>query len=358
MSLIALLQKSIKANGPMNMAEYMQFCLQHETYGYYIRSDPFGTKGDFTTAPEISQIFGELIGAWLATQWQQTGCAGAALVELGPGRGTLMADILRATRHAPGFHDSISVHMVETSPLLKKKQWATLAGKHAHLNWHDHISTIPKKPLLLVANEFFDALPIQQFLHSKEKGWQERVVTLNEKDQLAFSFIAAKPPALLKKCPVSDELYEYSPASMEVMQAICAHLAKYQGVALIIDYGYVRNALNNYHGDTLQAVKGHNFHEVLRDPGTADISAHVDFSALADTANSKGAKAYPPVSQGSLLLRLGGEIRLKTLCQNARGEEKSTILSGFERLTSPEAMGNLFKALCVTHPKHPKPEGF
>jgi NADH dehydrogenase [ubiquinone] 1 alpha subcomplex assembly factor 7 len=353
-SLAALLKQRIKTYGALSVGDYMEQCLQHSEFGYYIRTDPFGTKGDFTTAPEISQIFGEMIGAWLATQWEKSGFAGAALVELGPGRGTLMADILRATRHARGFHDALSVHLVETSPTLKKIQWKTLAGKHANLHWHDDIRSLPPKPLLLVANEFFDALPIRQFLHSKKSGWQERVVTLDSKGEFAFSMIAAKPPAAIKSLPYSDELYEHSQASADVMQHISKHIAKYGGVALIIDYAYLQGT----HGDTLQAVKSHNFYDVLRDPGTADISAHVDFKELARIAQSCGAIAYPAVAQGALLLRLGAEIRLSALSQSARGEEKSTILSGFKRLTSPDAMGELFKALCITHPKQPHPDGF
>jgi NADH dehydrogenase [ubiquinone] 1 alpha subcomplex assembly factor 7 len=354
MSLLALLQKRIKAHGPLTIADYMSLCLQHSEFGYYIRNDPFGTKGDFTTAPEISQIFGELIGAWLAAQWQESGKAGAALVEPGPGRGTLMADILRATRHVPGFHDSISVHLVETSPTLKKIQWKTLAGKHHDLHWHNDLHSIPKKPLLFVANEFFDALPIRQFLHSKKSGWQERVVTLDERGSLAFGFIAAKPPAALKKLPVSDELYEYSEDSQQVMQHIAKHIVKHSGAALIIDYGYIRGT----HGDTLQAVKAHNFYDLLKEPGTADLSAHVDFEALAHVAQEAGASTYPIVTQGMLLLRLGAEIRAQALSKTARGEEKSSILSGYARLTSPDAMGDLFKALCITHPGHPHPPGF
>lgn len=353
-ALSALIQHRIRERGPMTMADYMALCLQHDQWGYYIRSDPFGTRGDFTTAPEISQIFGELIGAWLAAQWQASKCAGAALVELGPGRGTLMADILRATRHVPGFHDAISIHLVETSPVLKKQQGKTLSGLHGQLHWHHDISSLPPKPLLLVANEFFDAMPVRQFLHSKDKGWMEHVVTLDPSGALAFGFVKASPPAALKNLPVAEKLYEYSPVSHEVMSVIARHLRKHDGVALIVDYGYIHGT----QGDTLQAVRAHQFHDLLKEPGTADISAHVDFKALARTAEACGARTYPPVTQGRFLLRLGAEIRLNTLRQGARGEEKTTILSGFERLTSAEAMGDLFKVLCITHPRHPQPDGF
>jgi NADH dehydrogenase [ubiquinone] 1 alpha subcomplex assembly factor 7 len=353
-SLQQLLHDQITNDGPLTIAEYMTQCLQNDQFGYYMRNDPFGIKGDFVTSPEISQIFGELIGAWLGAQFLAMRTSGAALVELGPGRGTLMADILRATRHIPGFHDGITVHLVESSPHLKKLQWKNLAGKHAHIHWHDDISSIPKKPLLLVTNEFFDALPIRQFRHHKEKGWKERVVTLNKDGELAFGYVAVKPPKALASLPVADELYEYSPASHHVMKQIASHCKKHGGTALIIDYGYSRGT----HGDTLQAVKSHQFYDLLTEPGTADISAHVDFKALADTAHDAGTITYPPVSQGAFLLRLGAELRLQALSQGTRSEEKNTILSGFKRLTSPDEMGELFKVLCITHPDHPKPEGF
>lgn len=352
-NLTDLLKWHIQQHGPVSIADYMQLCLQHEQYGYYRRCDPFGTKGDFITAPEISQIFGELVGAWLAVQWQASQCAGAALVELGPGRGTLMADILRATKRVPGFHDAISIHLVETSPLLRKQQWKTLAGKHDRVHWHDDLSSLPPKPLLLVANEFFDALPIRQFQHT-QKAWMERVVALDPKGELVMGFVKTKPPKELKKRPVSEALYEYSPASHEVMATIATHLTRYPGVALVIDYGYLQGTK----GDTLQAVRAHTFHKLLKGPGTADLSAHVNFDALAETARKCGARVCDPVTQRRFLLRLGAEIRLKALQQNTHGQEKTTILSGYERLTSEEQMGELFKVLCVTNPDHPQPDGF
>lgn len=354
MNLLPILRDVIKNNGPLNIAEYMTLCLQHEQFGYYMRNDPFGTKGDFVTSPEISQIFGELMGAWLATQWQVMNTSGASLVELGPGRGTLMADILRATKLVPGFHDSITIHLIESSPRLKKLQAKALDGMHDRIHWHEDLRSIPPKPLLLVTNEFFDAMPIRQYRHHKEKGWKERVVTFNKEQKLAFGYVSAKPPKALATLPVSDELYEHSPASHQVMKQIATHCKKYGGVALIIDYGYSRGT----YGDTLQAVKAHKFFDVLKEPGTADISAHVDFKALANTAHNCGALTYPPEPQGTFLLRLGAEIRLQALSHGTRGDEKNTILSGFERLTSPDEMGELFKALCITGPTHPKPDGF
>jgi NADH dehydrogenase [ubiquinone] 1 alpha subcomplex assembly factor 7 len=353
MSLSALIQQQIKKHGPITIADYMQLALQHPDYGYYTRNDPLGAKGDFTTAPEISQIFGELIGAWLATQWMESGKPGMALVELGPGHGTLMADILRATRKIPDFHDALSVHMVETSPTLKQKQWSTLAGAHINLHWHDGLDTVPDRPLLLVANEFFDALPIRQYVHTA-KGWQERMVTLDKEGKLTFIMVSAKPPATLKELPVSENIYEYSEPSIEVMQMIGTRLKQRGGAALIIDYGYTGGT----RADTLQAVKAHNFHPVLETPGAADLSAHVDFDALAGAAVAQGAIRFPVATQGRFLERLGAELRLKALCKDANAAQKSAMISGLERLTSPDAMGELFKALCVAHPEHPHPDGF
>lgn len=353
MSLSALIQQQIKKHGPITIADYMQMTLQHPDYGYYTRNDPLGAKGDFTTAPEISQIFGELIGAWLATQWMEAGKSGMALVELGPGHGTLMADILRATRKIPEFHDALSVHMVETSPTLKQIQWGKLAGAHINLHWHDGLDTVPDRPLLLVANEFFDALPIRQYMHTP-KGWRERMVALDKEGKLEFRYVATKPPAALKKLPVSNSIYEYSEPSIEVMEMIGTRLKQRGGAALIIDYGYTGGT----RGDTLQAVKAHNFHPVLEAPGAADISAHVDFDALANAAVAKGAIRFPVTSQGRFLERLGADLRLKALCKDATVAQKSAMISGLERLTSPDAMGELFKLLCVAHPDHPHPDGF
>jgi NADH dehydrogenase [ubiquinone] 1 alpha subcomplex assembly factor 7 len=340
-----LIRERIAKHGALTIADYMALALSHPEYGYYMRKDPLGVAGDFTTSPEISQIFGEMIGAWLAAQWQAMGKPECALVELGPGRGTLMNDILRATRFVPSFHDSISVHLVESSPVLQQKQWQTLANKHKRLSWHAEIGDLPDKPLLLVANEFFDALPIHQYV-CENGAWRERTVALSG-DKLCFAF---KDTTLDRQ----GSFYERCPEGLRIAGEIGKRLIVQGGVAIAIDYGYGEGS----HADTLQAVKNHGYHDPLLDPGSADLTAHVDFAALAQAAAASGANAYGPQPQGRFLYLLGIAHRVAKLCEGATPQQKAAILSGVERLTSPDGMGSLFKVLCVTSPQHPKPEGF
>jgi len=347
-----LIKSRIRQDGPMPISEYMALALAHPEHGYYIRRDPLGVQGDFTTAPEISQIFGELIGAWLVIQWVLMGKPQAALAEIGPGRVTLMADILRATSGVKGFHEAISVHLMEISTALRQKQWNTLAGKHPDINWHTGFAEIPAKPLLLVANEFFDALPIRQFMHT-DLGWREKRIGLSEKDELEFIFTAEPPPDILKDAPISDRPYEYSEAASKMMIVIANRIASYGGVGLIIDYGY-----EGSHGNTLQSVRQHAFHDVLVEPGTADITAHVDFHNLTLAAAEGGSFIYGPIHQGEWLNRLGAKERVTALCEKAKAKQKKELLAGLARLTASDQMGQLFKVLCVTHPSMPKPEGF
>ena len=317
---------------------------------YYATHDPFA---DFTTSPEVSQVFGEIIGLWSAVTWQMLGRPTVvSLVEAGPGRGTLMADILRATSRVKGFHESISVHLMEVSPALRQKQWNSLAGKHTDINWHLGFGEIPNKPLLLVANEFFDALPIRQFLHL-DSGWKERMVALDPRGKLHFVLEPATPPYPLKDEPISDSYYEYSDAATQMALVIGNRIVTYGGTALIIDYGY-----EGSHGDTLQAVKNHAYHDILTDPGTADITAHVDFNNVIHAAVTGGANAYGPVDQGKFLLSLGATERTEILCKKATAKQKKSLLAGLERLTDPKQMGELFKLLALVHADLPKPEGF
>ncbi len=353
MTLDKHIKEAIFENGPMNIAEYMVLALTQPEYGYYMRKDPFGVQGDFTTAPEISQIFGELIGAWLVTQWVMMGKpADCALAEIGPGRGTLMADILRATSKVKGFHDAISVHLMELSPTLRQKQWTTLAGKHPNITWHMGFAEIPAKPLLLVCNEFFDALPIRQYLHEAD-GWKERKISLDKKGNLEFVFEATEPPEALETEPVSEELYEYCEAARAMSFVIANRISMYGGSALIIDYGY-----DHGNGDTLQAVRNHRHHEVLEEPGTADLTAHVDFGVITHVAAIGGCTVYGPVGQGFFLNRLGALERTAVLCEKATEKQKEALTSGIMRLTNADQMGTLFKALCIVNPAMPKPEGF
>lgn len=336
------------------MADYMEACNTH----YYATRDPFGTQGDFTTAPEISQIFGELIGAWLASAWQQLGNPKAVLCEVGPGRGTLMKDILRATRNVPQFHASIRVRMIETSPTLTALQRKTLNNAHGDIEWKTSLDDLPSLPLLLVANEFFDALPIHQFLQNGE----ERRIGLKED-----TFCWLQEGAVTR---------EASPASLAVMQVIARHIKTHSGAALVVDYGYdtrhrepeakqssftdkldrvVANApRDNGNRDTLQALKNHQFVDILSTPGEADLTAHVDFGALQQQA--VGLRTHY-TTQGEFLRRLGAELRAATLCKNASSEQQKTILSGLERIVAPSQMGELFKVLAITSSLD-KPAGF
>jgi NADH dehydrogenase [ubiquinone] 1 alpha subcomplex assembly factor 7 len=304
----------IERSGPITVEAWMQACISHY----------FGAEGDFITAPEISQIFGELIGAWLADQWQRLGSpARACLCELGPGRGTLMRDALRATRGVPGFHAALQIHLVETSPSLQAVQKRALDASHPVLRWHEDMSTLPDLPLLLVANECFDALPIRQFV-----GDAERCV---EWAGDAFRFM-----------PEGKVTREDSPASLAMLQAIAGHVRAYGGAALIIDYGYDGEGGQ----DTLQAVARHAYADPLVTSGDIDLTAHVDFAALKQAAD--GVNVWGTVPQGVFLKRLGAELRALSLCRSATPEQQQAILSGLERLASPEQMGELFKVLALT----------
>jgi NADH dehydrogenase [ubiquinone] 1 alpha subcomplex assembly factor 7 len=328
---------------PMPVAHWMARVLGDPRHGYYITRDPLGAAGDFTTAPEISQMFGELIGAWMADLWLRSGSPQARLVELGPGRGTLMADLLRAVR-STGLAD-LPVHFVETSPVLRGAQ----AARVPHAHWHDALTDVPDDlPLLLVANEFFDALPVRQFVRLPE-GWRERMVVHDGTRFVAaagaISVDALVPPALWNA--PAGSICEASPASTAMAAEIGARLIASGGAALITDYGYVGPAL----GDTLQALRHHQFADPFDTPGEADLTAHVDFAALAAAG---GARAWGPVGQGAFLGALGIDARAAAL--KARAADPSAIDAARTRLT--ETMGTLFKALALTGPGWPQPAGF
>lgn len=325
MSVLQQLAAQIAAQGPITVAEYMRHAVTH----YYAKQEPFGAEGDFTTAPEISQVFGELIGAWLADMWQQLGSpTPCVLTELGPGRGTLMKDILRATRHVKGFHAACSLHLVENSERLRALQQHTLIGAHPHLSWHDSIVDLPTQPLLLMANEFFDALPIHQHIRTPT-GWAERRIGMHE-------------GKLVWNESVEGEIRETCPEGEAIMASLAQHIHAHGGAMLVIDYGYVEGA-----GDTLQALRKHQYHPVLEDPGEADLTAHVNFAALAQAA-SRSAQTYGPVTQAAFLSRLGIELRTEALLKQANDAQKQAIVSSTRRLVAADAMGTLFKVLAVT----------
>ena len=331
--LLEKLRARIRAEGPISVAEYMQACLADPEHGYYMQRDAFGAKGDFITAPEISQIFGELLGAWVAQGWLQMGApAKLALVELGPGRGTLMKDVLRATRHVPGFHAALSIHLVETSPRLRDIQRNALSDFRLPCFWHDDVMSLPAKPSLILANEFFDALPIEQTVRDIDGKAQTRRVGLQGED--------------LYFLPEGPVWQEFCPAAEGIMQHLSAHLLAQHGAALIIDYGYATPPKTGA-ADTLQAVRNHAYADVFDQPGFADLTAHVDFSSLAQIAERQGLRAWGTIGQGMFLDRLGGEIRLNQLLQKAEDKQRDALISGWRRLISPNAMGTLFKALAI-----------
>lgn len=337
MSLKAHILARIAASGPISIADYMADCLLHPSLGYYTTHDPLGATGDFTTAPEISQMFGELIGLSLAQSWLDQGApAPFALAELGPGRGTLMADILRATKGVNGFHAAVSVHLVEASPVLCTAQAAALSGVAP--TWHDTSDTLPDMPLFLVANEFFDALPIRQFVRDGT-GWRERQVGEND-GELLFGLGPKSPqPALKHRMDDTKDgdLVEDCPALAPILTGIATRIETRGGVALIIDYGDWRSL-----GDTLQALQNHTAVNPLADPGQADLTAHVDFEAISTAATCAHSRVTP---QGVFLERLGITQRAQSLAKSLSDSALEQHIAAHQRLTHPMEMGNLFKVV-------------
>jgi SAM-dependent MidA family methyltransferase len=348
--LLPHLLRRIRQTGPLSIADYMDECLTHPVHGYYTTRDPLGLRGDFVTAPEISQMFGEMLGLCLAQTWLDHGApAPVALAELGPGRGTLMADILRATKAVPGFHEALSLHLVEVSPALRARQAEALGGFRPA--WHDRIGDLPDLPLFLVANEFLDALPIRQFLR-RGAGWAERVVGADG-DRLAFGLTAPAPLATLAdRLPDTAEgdLVEVSAAVRAVASEVGARVARDGGAALFVDYGVWRSR-----GDTFQAVRGHEKVDPLEAPGTADLTAHVDFEAVARAARRSGAAVTAMTTQGVFLERLGITARAQAL---AKGDRSDRVAAEHRRLTHPAEMGDLFKVIAVHKDDRPPPPGF
>jgi NADH dehydrogenase [ubiquinone] 1 alpha subcomplex assembly factor 7 len=341
------LRRLIAAEGSIPLDRYMALCLGHPVHGYYTGRDPLGRAGDFTTAPEISQMFGELIGLWAVELWAAMGQPGRLrLVELGPGRGTLMSDLLRAARVRPAFLEAIEVDLVETSPVLREKQRQMLAAAPVRIAWRDRLSQVPEGPALIVASEFFDALPVRQFLRT-ERGWCERLVGLDGEGELAFG-LAPEPTPGLPPGGRPGEVLECPEAAIGLANEIARRVVAHGGAALVIDYGYEGPAF----GDTLQAVRRHAYADPLAEPGAADLTTHVDFAKLASAARSAGAAVHGPVPQGAFLRALGIEARAERLKARATQEQRSDIDAALERLTASgrEAMGALFKAICIADP--------
>jgi NADH dehydrogenase [ubiquinone] 1 alpha subcomplex assembly factor 7 len=353
MTLGDLIDLQIKTQGPMSIATYMALCLTHPSRGYYRTGDPLGAAGDFVTAPEISQMFGELIGFFVVNVWQQMNEPSPfALLELGPGRGTLMRDVLRVAARAPGLVEAMQLKLYETSPGLVEAQRKGLDGYDP--DWLTDLDTLPDMPLIVVSNEFFDALPIRQFVKGSE-GWHERQVGLRD-GQRSFGLSPSAlpgsvlPPALKTAEPGS--VYELGLAGAEIMNRLSRHVAAKGGAILAIDYGYARTQP----GETLQAVRNHTYADPLAEPGLVDLSAHVDFEALGTVARHAGLAVQPLATQAEFLGRLGLAERARALAAANPGAVQD-IMGAVERLAAADQMGTLFKVFCANSPGL-QPPGF
>jgi NADH dehydrogenase [ubiquinone] 1 alpha subcomplex assembly factor 7 len=347
-----ILVNQIRRDGPIDLATYMQIALSHPEYGYYWAQESIGAKGDFTTAPEISQLFGEMIGLWIIDCWHQMGSpATINIIEPGPGRGTLMADIVRTIAKASNM--TPEVHLIETSPRLTDIQQETLKA-----HWHPDLSTVPAGPFILVANEFLDALPIRQFEMTKD-GWAEVYIEATEDGDLKRGLRPSKVPALAA-APANfsganpGDIVETCPAAAAFMTEIATRLNHDGGVALFLDYGYGTAAF----GDSLQALFDGDYADPLDQPGGADITAHVNFASLLNIAKNCGAYGFGPIEQGKFLEQLGLFVRADALKLQASGSQRSLIDLAVHRLTAQDQMGSLFKALAFVGNAELQPAGF
>ncbi len=356
-----ILAARIASEGPLDVGTFMELTLGHPEHGYYRTRDPLGRGGDFITAPEISQIFGELIGLWAADLWRQMGSPKKLIIlECGPGRGTLMADALRAAKSIKGFIDSLEIHLLETSPTLRQLQKQTLSDYTIHFHEKLPLDT-GGIPVIMIGNEFLDALPVRQLIR-RGQAWAERAIVFAPEEGFAFTEKSCGVSVKDLGMPHAEEgdIVEISPARDAFIQHTL-NLLKAGGVALIIDYGHIKSAP----GDTLQAIRDHKYAEILKDIGEADLTAHVDFERLSQVARKAGAWVYGPVTQSHFLLSLGLAQRSETLiralettrspsAESSLKEMKSAVL----RLSGPAGMGQLFKAICITHDRTLRPAGF
>lgn len=341
------LVEHIRDNGPLTVAEYMGACLYDPDDGYYATRPAIGgANADFLTAPEASQMFGELIGLWCAHEWDALGRPAFNLIELGPGRGVLMQDALRATRNIQGFHGAANVVLVEVSEPLREEQ----AERVFEAEWAVRIEEAPPGPSIIVGNEFLDCLPVRQFLRG-EDGWHEKLVGVNEADRIAFGLSAAIPG------PESDDeigtVREIAPGLESIIYEIERRLHEAPGRALFIDYGYVKPE----GADTLQALKNHKKVDPIETPGEADLTAHVDFARIAVLAEAAGVAVHGPITQGHFLRALGIEFRADALSK-ANPQHAERLKREVRRLTHNEEMGALFKVICLSSPNLPPPAGF
>ncbi len=354
------IRRRIAAAGPMPVGEFMTLCLTDRAHGYYTTRDPLGERGDFITSPEISQMFGELIGLWIAAVWKRMGEPGnLRIIELGPGRGTMMNDALRAAKVVPAFRDAAVLHLVEISPVLLAQQEKTFEQLPVPMFWHAALREVPPGPAIIVANEFFDALPVNQAVKS-ERGWHERLIAIDAVGNLAFT-LAAEPlahferllPPRLRDAPI-DSVFEWrtDTTAMELGRRLTAG----GGAALVIDYGHAASSA----GETLQAVGRHAYIDPLTAPGSIDLTAHVDFEALALAVEAMGAVSFGPLEQADFLQRLGIATRAAALKAKAAPAAAADIDSALARLTGHgrTGMGTLFKVAAYAHPKLGTPPGF
>jgi NADH dehydrogenase [ubiquinone] 1 alpha subcomplex assembly factor 7 len=354
------LVKIIKLNGPISISDYMMESMTNPQHGYYVNQDPLGERGDFITSPEISQMFGEMIGLWFADMWVKMNCPHKVnLVEFGPGRGTLMMDALRALRVIPDFLKAIDIHLVEASPELQKIQQKKII--HPNINWHASVQKAIEDndaPIFIIANEFFDALPIKQYQKSGS-GWHERMVSLNEAGNELITMLSPFPVQNLilpKELNLVEDhsIVEVSPMSDYIMSEISIQIKEKSGAALIIDYGYTRHQT----GETLQAVKSHQYSNIYDNPGDTDLSAHVNFNRLQNIAKQVGTSTYGPIDQGDFLTALGIKQRALQLSTSTYAEQSSDITTSLNRLISPNEMGSLFKVFGISSQKNIVPAGF
>jgi NADH dehydrogenase [ubiquinone] 1 alpha subcomplex assembly factor 7 len=338
--------RTIEEHGPMSIADFMQRALYDCEHGFYMKGEPVGSRGAFTTAPEISQMFGELIGIWCAALWRETGSPPRFyLVEMGPGRGTLFADMQRATRVVPGFHAAAQNILIEISPNLERAQRELLGAKEIQARWHRTLDGVPgDAPLVVVGNEILDAMPFHQFVKC-ESGWHERVIAV-EGGRLGWAISSDPVPegmiAKELREAVPGSVVEKAPARNALVLDLSRRVSQQGGGALFIDYGYEGPAL----GDTLQAMQRHRFADALENPGDADLTSHVDFSAVAEMAQVN-TECWGPVEQGLFLKRLGIHERAAALSHDKDEAAKAQIASELSRLTDASAMGSLFKVLAM-----------
>ena len=343
------LKERIARKGPISVADYMEICLADKDAGYYPSRQPIGADGDFITAPEVSQIFGELLGLWAVAVWQSMSAPKPVVVaELGPGRGTLMSDAMHAWHSVPDFLANVTVALVETSPVLAEVQHTALHGADAPVLWRDTLENVPQGPLIVIANEFVDALPVRQLVR-RQHEWRERCVRIGARGGFDFcegpAVRSDTLPDAAHALDVPDgSVLEIRPAAHELIAALAARAQNAPLAALIVDYGHEEAAC----GDTLQAVSQHRFADPLTRPGEVDLTAHVDFAALKDAANAQGLVTYGPMPQGAFLLQLGLEARRGRLCAGATDEQRQALIAGTNRLVDPSEMGLLFKVLAIT----------